>query len=120
MTILIADDSALIRSNLGKLIAYGGQDIILKNSFDVESTLRELDSNPVDVLILDIHFPDGSGLDVLRHVDTFSKRPFIMVLTNNASPGIRKQSLRMGADLFFDKTEEYERVVEEIIRLNNS
>ena len=118
MTILIADDSALIRSNLGKLIAQKVEDANLKNSSDVKSTLREVDSTLVDVLILDIQFPDGSGFDVLRHLQNRGNKPFIMVLTNDSRLGIQKRSLYLGADLFFDKSDEYEKVVEEIIRLN--
>lgn len=119
MTILIADDSALIRSNLGKLISRARENIILQNSFNVESTLQELKTAQIDVLILDIRFPDGSGLDVLRKLNTKPNRPFVMVLTNDSRKRVREQSLKLGADLFFDKTEEYERVVEEIIRFND-
>ncbi|SRR6056297_443260 len=119
MKVLIADDSHLIQDNLGKLIARTRENITIKNSYDVAGTTQALDSISFDVLILDIQFPDGSGLDVLRHLNKNSNKPFIMVLTNNLSRKIREQSLKLGADLFFDKTEEYEKVVEEIIRLNN-
>ena len=118
MIILIADDSPLIRSNLKKLITRKMENIAIKNATDVKSTIRELDSAPVDVLILDIQFPDGSGLDVLRHLQNRGNKPFIMVLTNNSRRRIKERSLHLGADLFFDKSDEYEKVVEEIIRLN--
>ncbi|MFO7730332.1 MAG: response regulator [Spirochaetia bacterium] len=119
MIILIADDSSLIRTNLGKLIIQKIEDIDIKNSSDVASTLRELDSTLVNVLILDIQFPDGSGFDVLHYLKDHANKPFIIVLTNNSRQKIKERSLQLGADLFFDKSEEYERVVEEIIRLNN-
>lgn len=119
MIILIADDSALIRSNLAKLITRISEDIYLKNSSNVEGTLRNLDATEVDVLILDIHFPDGSGFEVLRHLKNHANKPLIIVLTNNSERKIKERSLRLGADLFFDKSEEYELVVEEILRLHN-
>jgi len=118
MKVLIADDSPLIQDNLGKLIARTRESITIKSSYDVSGTTQALESVSFDVLILDIQFPDGSGLDVLRHLSNKSKKPFIMVLTNSLNRKIREQSLKLGADLFFDKTEEYEKVVEEIIRLN--
>jgi len=117
VTVLIADDSALIRDNLSKLIGRTRVDIRIKGTADVESTIGELDSAPVDVLILDIQFPDGSGLDVLEYLRISKATPFVMVLTNLLSKRVREKSLELGADLFFDKTEEYERVVEEIVRL---
>ena len=119
MKVLIADDSHLIQDNLGKLIARNRENITIKNSYDVAGTTQLLDNISFDVLILDIQFPDGSGLDVLRYLKNNPTNPFIIVLTNNSRQKIREQSLHLGADLFFDKTEEYERVVEEIIRLNN-
>ena len=117
MTVLVADDSSLIRTNLSKLIGGTREDITIKYSADVESTIRELDSTPVDVLILDIQFPDGNGHEVLEYLRRTSSKPFVMVLTNSLSRKVREKSLDLGADLFFDKTEEYERVVEEIVRL---
>lgn len=119
MTILIADDSSLIRDNLSKLIGRTREDITIKGSCDVESTIRELDSTQVEVLILDIQFPDGSGLEVLEHVRKSRAKPFVMVLTNLLSKRVREKSLELGADLFFDKSEEYERVVDEIVRLTH-
>ena len=119
MTVLIADDSPYIRDSLTKLIGRTRKDIIIKDSADVASTIGELDSATVDVLILDIQFPDGSGLDVLTYLKRIKTRPFVMVLTNLLSKRVREKSLELGADLFFDKTEEYEKVVEEIVRLNN-
>ncbi len=119
MTVLIADDSSLIRNNLSKLISRTREDITVKGSSDVNSTIRELDSAQVEVLILDIQFPDGSGLEVLEHLRASRAKPFIMVLTNLLSTRVKEKSLELGADLFFDKTEEYERVVEEIVRLNH-
>jgi len=127
VTVLIADDSTLIRSNLRKLIAQSRSDIILRESDDVECTIRELGSGDIDVLILDLEFPDGSGFDVLRQLGKEggngeetrqnSDRPFVIVLTNHAREKLKNKSLKMGANLFFDKTDEYERVVEAISRL---
>jgi len=53
---------------------------------------------------------------VLEFLKSRRDKPFVMVLTNLIHGNIRKKSLALGADLFFDKTEEYERVVEEIVR----
>lgn len=119
MTVLLADDSPLIRTQLKELIALSRQDLLLYCSTDVETTIQSLQQYEVNVLILDLQFPDGSGFSVLEFIKGQEKRPFVMVLTNLASKGVRYKSLQLGADLFFDKTEEYERVVEEIVRLHD-
>ncbi|MFO7848963.1 MAG: response regulator [Spirochaetia bacterium] len=116
MTILIADDSSLIRSNLIKLIIPASQNVHIKESADVKSTIEELDSSSVDVLILDIQFPDGSGFEVLEYLRKLENKPYVIVLTNYSSLSRREKCLKMGADLFLDKTDEYEKVVSIIQR----
>lgn len=119
MKILIADDSQLIRTHLSELISTCRNDVELYTSSDYRTTIEFLQHYPVQVLILDIQFPDGSGFSVLEFLKTWQAKPFVMVLTNLTDAGARKKSLKLGADLFFDKTEEYEMVVEEIVRLHN-
>ncbi len=119
MKILIADDSQLIRTHLSELISTCRNDIELHTSSSYQTTIEFLQHYPVEVLILDIQFPDGSGFSVLEFLKTWQHRPFVMVLSNLTDAGARKKSLKLGADLFFDKTEEYEMVVEEIVRLHN-
>ena len=117
VNILIADDSSLIRSNLGKLIACLEKDISIRESSDVKETIEVLESTFVDILVLDIQFPDGNGFDVLSHIRSSVKskdRPYIIVLTNYADENMRKKSMQMGADDFFDKSEEFENLVEVI------
>lgn len=120
MKILIADDSNLIRTHLGELISTCRNDIELYTSSDLQATIESLENNFIQVLILDIQFPDGSGFSVLEFLKSRKKKPFVMVLTNLVNAGVRKKSIDLGADLFFDKTEDYERVVEEIVRLHNN
>lgn len=126
MTVLIADDASLIRSNLTKLIAYSRSDITFKESANAADTIRTLGEGRIDVLVLDLEFPDGSGFDVLQQIgkeqagaaaEQENGIPYVIVLTNHAGQRQREKSLRMGADLFFDKTNEYERVVDVIKRL---
>jgi two-component system, NarL family, response regulator DevR len=119
MIVLLADDSPRIRTQLKELIALNRKDLLLYSSSDVESTIQSLQRYNVNVLILDLQFPDGSGYSVLEFIKRQEKRPFVMVLTNLTSNGVRYKSLQLGADLFFDKTEEYERVVEEIVRFHD-
>jgi DNA-binding NarL/FixJ family response regulator len=126
VTVLIADDASLIRSNLKKLIERSRGDISFKESANTADTIRMLGDGGIDVLILDLEFPDGSGFDVLQQIGKEHSgdgagrengRPFVIVLTNHAREQLRNKSLRMGADHFFDKSNEYERAVDVIKRL---
>jgi len=62
-------------------------------------------------VILDLQLKQGTGLGVLKALAPV--RPAgtkVIVLTNYAIPQYRDRSLALGADYFFDKSREYDRV----------
>jgi len=69
-----------------------------------------------EVAILDIQMPDGCGIDVLAHMKKESPQTTVIMLTNYPLPSFRKCCLEAGADYFFDKSTEFEKVIE-VLRL---
>lgn len=65
-----------------------------------------------DAVVLDLHMPGGSGLDVLEHLRGRDVRPLVIVLTNHADDHYRRRCLDGGADHFLDKSSEFDRVQE--------
>jgi DNA-binding NarL/FixJ family response regulator len=67
-----------------------------------------------DAIVLDLQLKQGSGLEVLKTTRTLKHEPriVVIVLTNYSLPHFRERSMRLGADYFFDKAAEYERVHE--------
>lgn len=65
-----------------------------------------------EVAILDIQMPAGSGIDVLAHIKKESPLTTVIILTNYPLPLFRKRCLKAGADYFFDKSTEFEKVIE--------
>ncbi len=120
MTVLIADDSELIRTNLSKLIRNILQDVHIFTTSEVASSIESLREFRVDALILDIQMPDGTGFDVLEAMGGLENRPFTIVLTNFAGQSTRKKSLSLGADLVFDKSNEFEKVVDVLSSLSQT
>jgi DNA-binding NarL/FixJ family response regulator len=112
MTILIADDSPLVRERLVKLIARRRLDARVRESQDVPSTITAIDDDRPDVLILDLRMPGGSGFDVLSHIQRQNMAIRVIVLTNFASEDNEKKSRKLGAHFFFDKTKEFERALD--------
>ena len=66
-----------------------------------------------EVIITDIRLKEGNGIDVVRHMRAhpYDPKPRIYVLTNYAFPEYRRQCTLIGADDFFDKSTEYERLL---------
>ncbi|MFX4982823.1 response regulator, partial [Acinetobacter baumannii] len=72
--------------------------------------------NPWDVVIVDLNLREGHGLEVLRALQTNSKVDLSakrrVVLTNYASPQMRIRCEELGADAFFDKSSDIDRLIE--------
>jgi two-component system OmpR family response regulator len=73
------------------------------------STLRDVNC---DAVVLDLQLKEGSGLGVLQALRAKNANPRLQVIafTNYASAFFRKQALHLGADFFFDKSRDYDRV----------
>jgi DNA-binding NarL/FixJ family response regulator len=61
-------------------------------------------ANGCDLAIVDIFLRSGSGLGVLRSLDSARPGYPIVVLSNYATADIRRKCLELGADAVFDKS----------------
>lgn len=111
MSILLADDAAVLRRNVRKLISNTGITLEIHEAETVCDALCYLRRCPTDLLILDLQFPDGTGFDVLKQLSLLEVRPSVAVLTNFPSEVNRVRARELGADYFLDKSYEYEQVL---------
>ena len=112
MKVFIADDSIEIRKRIIAMLSDVERiDMIgqAENVQDAISSIHEL--NP-DVVILDIRMPGGSGIDVLKTIEKRNRIPVVIMLTNYPRSQYRTKCLDAGADFFFDKSREFEKVIE--------
>lgn len=93
-----------------------GIEIIGEARDGIEARDRILELKP-DVLVLDIRMPWRSGIDVLHDIKQHDPAIVVIVLTNYPYPQYRKQCMERGADFFFDKSTEFEKVPEVITQL---
>ena len=110
--ILIVDDSAVVRRNLKKLLlGHPGVHSVIE-AHSVYSTIQHVATDRPDVVIVDIQLPDGSGFEVLEYLALQEPRPFTVVLTNFPDKRNEERAAALGANHFFDKSFEYERLLE--------
>ena len=67
--------------------------------------------NRFDLVIVDIFLAGGSGLGVLRAAQALAHKPKLIVLTNYATPDMRRKCLALGADKVFDKSNEIDALI---------
>ncbi|HEX8914480.1 MAG TPA: response regulator, partial [Humisphaera sp.] len=65
-SVLLVEDHPDTASALARLLKLFGHDVQVADS--VASAIQVIESHPFDVLVSDIGLPDGSGLDLMRHV----------------------------------------------------
>jgi PAS domain S-box-containing protein len=78
---------------------------------------RSIALQPPDVVVLDLHMPLGSGLEVLQALQTVPTAVTTIVLTNDPSPQSRRSCLQAGAAFFFDKSAEFQRTIDVVAGL---
>jgi len=110
MKIFIADDSRVVVERLAGLLEEVPGARLVGQAGDVPAAVNGIQKMKPDALILDLHMPGGSGLDVLRAIRTEQPDLFVLICTNYPYPEYREECLTAGANLFLDKSAEFEKI----------
>jgi len=78
--VLLVDDHPMIAAALEMLLR-GTDYELLERARTVAEAQKLLGKLKPDLLLLDVHLPDGSGLDVLRKLGSSRSRPAVILLT---------------------------------------
>lgn len=101
-TVLIIDDEPDIRELLDITISRMGLHTIAVGT--VRDALQALQSNSdINLCLTDIKLPDGSGLEIVRHIQSASMCTAVAVLTAYGSTEIAVEALKAGAFDFINK-----------------
>src|SRR3954453_23562892 len=97
ISIVIADDHAVMRSGLKMLLEAEPDLEVVAEAGDVDETIRKLKAYKPAVLLLDLHMPGGPSLPFIPDMRAASPDTRIVVLTMQNSPGFVREALRAGA-----------------------
>ena len=105
MTVWIADDHFAIREGLKSLVdnAPGQRFQVVGTSASLAETRKGLAGLIPDILLLDLEFPDGTGLELLREVRDLYPRLAILIVSMHSKGNFLLEALRAGADGFVSK-----------------
>jgi two-component system nitrogen regulation response regulator NtrX len=107
-SLLIVDDEANIRSSLQGALGREGYDV------DVAATLAEARAklrDAFDVVLLDVGFPSGSGLDLLAEIAAGTPDTVVVMMSGHASIDAAVTATRLGAFDFLEKPISLERLL---------
>jgi len=114
MRLFIADDSEILRVRLIDMLSeIEGIEIVgqAQESLEAIESIQEL--NP-HVVILDIRMPRINGIKVLEAIKKDDESPTVIIFTNYPYPQYRKRCMDSGADFFFDKSTEFEKLIDTV------
>ncbi|MGH8797508.1 MAG: response regulator [Caldimonas sp.] len=108
---LIVEDSPVIRENLVAALEEMAPIEVVGTAEDEASAVRWLDDNECDLAVVDIFLKSGSGLGVLKAAMSSERPTKLVVLSNYATPDMRRKCLELGADRVFDKSNEIDALI---------
>jgi DNA-binding NarL/FixJ family response regulator len=107
------EDSPIIRDRLTESISTSGRIEIIGHADTEQQAIESLRQLDCDAVVLDLRLREGNGFNVLKALRVAAGvRVTIIVFTNYSLPQFRTRSLALGADYFFDKGHESDRVRE--------
>ena len=115
LRVLVADDNPTNREVIGRILERGGHAVTLVH--DGEQALDALERGPHDVVILDRNMPGMGGIEALQALRLLTRgreRVPVIMLSADATPEARQESLDADADAFLAKPIEAVRLLEEI------
>lgn len=112
--ILVIDDEADIRESLETLLELEGYQVTLAEN--AAQGLQRCESGFYDLILLDLMMPDQSGLEVLDEIRKRDPDTPIFLITAYGSVEVAVQALKSGANDYFSKPWDNEKLVIEIER----
>ena len=96
----VIDDDEAVRESLEALLLASGFETVTYDS--AEDFLARAPSH-IGCLLLDIHMPGMSGLDLIQHLAEQGRRTSVVFLTANPDKRLKKRALELGAGAYLTK-----------------
>jgi two-component system invasion response regulator UvrY len=112
--VFVADDHALFRAGVKSLLAEEPDLVVCGESGSAKETLERIRSEDVDILLLDISLPDGSGIDLLHQIRPHKPNLPILILSMHPEEQYAVSLLRAGASGYITKEAVPQQVVQAI------
>ena len=109
----IVEDSPVIRESLIATLEELVPMRVVGSAEDENTAVQWLirQDNDADLVIVDLFLKEGSGMGVLRFAQAHQTRRKMVVLSNYATPDVRRKCLELGADRVFDKSNEIDALI---------
>ena len=114
MKVLIVDDSDILRNHLQTILSEMENVEIVGESVDTEGAIKDIRKKKPNLVILDIRIPGEGGIHILKMIKKKNSDIRVAIFTDYPYPQYRTKCMEIGADFFFDKSTETEKLIDTI------
>jgi two-component system chemotaxis response regulator CheY len=102
ITILICDDSILVRKKMKDTLSKIGNITVLEASDGEQAVAQYMDKKP-DLVFMDIVMPKKNGVEALKEILSFDKSAKVVIVSSVGTQGNLKEAIEAGAYDFLQK-----------------
>lgn len=111
-SVFVVDDSDVLRRSLRKLVERSIGAVFSGETATLADAVALIKEKMPDIVILDINFPEGIGVDIISKIKKVSKKIKIIMFSNFDTEKLRSICADEGADYYFNKSSEIEKLIE--------
>ncbi len=115
--VLVVDDAPAIIERLTLMLGEIPGLHVTGWAVDSSSATWALQQQEFDAVVLDLHLGDDNALDILARFRAAMPATKFIIFTNYAQPPMQRACMKAGADYFFDKSNEFQQLVDLLTNL---
>ena len=117
LDVLIVEDSYFFSKWLSNELSTLGNIHVAALVDNVADALIILEQKNIDLAVIDIRLKTGLGTDILKSLKANNPKVIVIIFTNYSE--FKKECIKLGADYFYDKSNEFDELIESIINLSS-
>ena len=117
MKVFLVDDENEVRTRLARRLSEIPGVLVSDAAPGAGLVLPQIAQFQPDAAIVDMRLRGGGTLDLIRKIKTLPRPPVVIALSTSRSQAYRSSSNRAGAELFFDKVQEQDELIEALLQL---
>ena len=116
--VLVADDHAVVRRGVVQILAESPHIVVAGEASCGSEVLRAVRENDYDIVLLDIAMPGGSGLEVLKELQSLKPDVQVLILSMYPEKQYALRALKAGAAGYLTKDSAPDELIEAIERIS--
>ena len=101
--IVIADDHAIVREGVKRIVAAGQDMVVLAEAADGNEVMQRVRDTEFDLLLLDMSMPGKSGIELIKHVKSEKPKLRVLVLSMHEETQYAVRAIKAGASGYVTK-----------------